>query len=55
VLQDVKSARAAAIELALLSGVPPTPEYLQQVAELIDRLDELGLVERVTAPSGITC
>lgn len=55
VLQDAKSASAAAVDLALRSGIAETPEYLQQVAELIDRLDALGLVERVAPESGRAC
>jgi PqqD family protein of HPr-rel-A system len=54
VLQEEKTADAAAIELARIMDVPASHEFSSQVAEVIERLDALGLVatsRRVRAPA----
>jgi PqqD family protein of HPr-rel-A system len=44
VLQVERTADEAAVELTGLMDVAASPEFASQVAELIDRLDALGLV-----------
>jgi PqqD family protein of HPr-rel-A system len=44
VLQEEKTADEAAVELAGIMAVATSLEFASQVAELIDRLDALGLV-----------
>lgn len=49
VLVTPRTNEVAAKELAALSGVECDPQFIQDVADLLPRLDELGLVRRVTA------
>ena len=49
VLVTPKTIELAAFELAAAEGAEPGPDFLPGVAELVERLEALGLVERVQA------
>lgn len=49
VLVTPKTIELAAVELAAAEGAEPGPDFLPGVAELVERLEALGLVERVQA------